>query len=507
MGSIADCPRGLARLTVWVCLLTSAAMTISLLAGPHSAYADPAYGQDVSGVITVTKRALDDFMGLAPNDPRSYARGVWTNPNADCWWCLDVAATAAGTLSEETTPPSDTLLSVAKETFNNAIEAHQTADGSWDENAIDTGFFAVELGESYYELQGVLDPATLSRWANSFRRAVDYIINQGELTWYINGNDNLRQAGLAWMAWKITGDPKYETDFQNEWNFTLSPPQPRWAGFGLHLTRVPTRSDGADGAGYLAEADQQEGGAPGFDPEYTMTQLDTATEMWVMSHDARWLRLMNLFFNQLRPRIDSSFVLDAEGGSRHNHLIPFYSGGLAVLYHSGDRPDLAGLIQGDLANLEAQYTNTGNFTSQNMYRGLSGWLGMIILDYQHPQGLVNAAASNPGAGAPPQVTVAPMAIATDRLATTGLQVTARNLRAGATVRVELEVVRVSRRHRVRRVLVSVARRARRKHRVRVGLRVSRRVKLSAYARAVSVKVIVSNHGRVTTVITRTIRLR
>jgi hypothetical protein len=489
------------------CLLSLAVVTFSMLADSQSAYADPSYAQDMDGVVTVTTGALDDFMGLAPHDPRSYANGVWSNPNANCWWCLEAAATAAGELSRQTTPPNDTLLNVAKQTFTNAIEAHQTADGSWDENAIDTGFFAVELGNSYFELRDLLDPATAARWANSFRRAVDYIINQGELTWYINGNDNLRQAGLAWMAWKITGNPKYQTDFVNEWNFTLDPPQPRWSGFGLHLTRVPTRSDGADGAGYLAEADQQDGGSPGFDPEYTMTQLDTATQMWVMSHDARWLRLMNLFFNQLRPRINSSFILDATGGSRHSLLIPFYSGGLAVLYHSGDRPDLAGLIPSDLASLESQYTNTGNFTSQNMYRGLSGWLGMIILDYQHPGGLANAAPASPAPAASPQVTVTPTAIAPSKLFASGVHVTTSNLRPGETVRVELEAVRVSKTRRVKRVLASGAGRAHRKHRVRIRLHVSRRVKLGRYGQELAVKVIVSDRGRVASVITRTVRLR
>jgi hypothetical protein len=337
-------------------------------------------------VARVDRAALNNVMGLAPDDPRRYASGVWSDPGTDCWWCLDAAGTAAAVLARQTTPADAPLLRVATSTFDNAINKHQTADGSWDENAIDTGFFAVELGTSYLELRDLLPARTRSLWVKAMRRAADYIIDQHELTWYINGNINLRQAGVMWMTWKITGDAQYEADFKSEWAFTMDPPHARWPGFGLHLTRVPARADGSDGAGYLAESG---GRRPGFDPEYTMTQLDTATNMWVVSRDPRWLRLMNLFFNRLRARIKTStFMLNATGGTRKSLVLPFYSGGLAVLYASGDRPDLAGLVPRDLAHLEALYLDPSNFDSANFYRGLSGWLSMIVLAHQRPQGLL-----------------------------------------------------------------------------------------------------------------------
>jgi hypothetical protein len=366
---------------------TLLALAAAGVPGRASAATDPAYSRSVDAIAALDRQVLANFMGLAPNDPRWYRGGVWYEPGSDCFWCLDAAATAAAVLSRETAPADPQLLSVAEQTLNGEIDSYQQPDGSWDETGIVTGFVSVELGTSYLDLQDVLDPATKAKWAAAIRRAADFIVNSKNLTWYTNGNVNLRNAATMWLAWKITGDPQYEADYENEWNFTMSPPQTRWPGFGLQLTRVPTKADGSDGAGYLAESG---GGTPGFDAEYTMTQLDGATGMWVLSRDPRWLRLMNLFFNQLHPRLDGSFTLDATGGTRFSGKIPFYSGGLAVLYNSGDRPDLAALVPGDLARLEAEYTNTGNYTSQNFYRGLSGWLSMIVLDRQRPNGLTGS---------------------------------------------------------------------------------------------------------------------
>jgi hypothetical protein len=360
------------------------------VAAPPAGVAPPARAlsardaRQVDRIAALDRAVLNDFMGRVAGSPRRYANGVWHEPGSDCFWCLDAAATAAAVLARERAGADPRLLSVARRTLSREILEYQRRDGSWDGTGIVTGFVAVELGTTYLELRDVLDPGTKANWVRAIRRAAEFIIRSKHLTWYTNGNVNLRNAAVMWLAWQITGDPVYVADYETEWRFALHPPQSRWRGFGLRITRIPRRADGADGAGYLAESG---GGAPGFDPEYTMTQLDGATSMWVLSHDRRWLWLMNLLFNQLRPRIDRTFTLDATRGSRHDHRIPFYSAGLAVLYYSGDRPDLGRLVPGDLARLSAEYRNRGNYTSQNFYRGLSGWLSMIVLARQHPGGL------------------------------------------------------------------------------------------------------------------------
>jgi hypothetical protein len=407
-----------------------------------SAAIDPAYSRSVDTVAALDRQVLANFMGLAPNDPRWYRNGVWYEPGSDCFWCLDAAATAAAVLSRETAPADPQLLSVAEQTLNREIDAYQQPDGSWSETGIVTGFVSVELGTSYLELQDLLDPATKAKWAAAIRHAADFIVSSKNLIWYTNGNVNLRNAATMWLAWKITGDPQYQADYENEWSFTVSPPQARWPGFGLQLTRVPTKADGSDGAGYLAESG---GGAPGFDPEYTMTQLDGATGMWVLSRDPRWLRLMNLLFNQLRPRLDSSFTLDATGGTRFSGKIPFYSAGLAVLYNSGGRPDLAALVPGDLARVEAEFTNTGNYTSQNFYRGLSGWLSMIVLDRQRPNGLPGSALVLPGGGTTATAggtSTAPTSTRPPTTQSTGLVSTHMTATARRDGRIDVSITRV-----------------------------------------------------------------
>jgi hypothetical protein len=366
-----------------VCVLVITALSLASVPAASAALS-ARDARAVDAVAALDRSVLGDFMGRVAGSPRRYAHGVWYEPGSDCFWCLDAAATAAAVLARERTPADSRLLSVARQTLDREIRSYQRRDGSWDGTGIVTGFVAVELGTTYLELRDVLGRATRARWVRAIRRAADFIIASKNLTWYTNGNVNLRNAAVMWLAWRITGDPAYAADYEREWQFALHPPQGRWPGFGLHLTRAPRRADGADGAGFLAESG---GGVPGFDPEYTMTQLDGATSMWVLSHDRRWLWLMNVLFNQLRPRIDRSFMLDGRGGSRHNHRIPFYSAGLAVLYYSGDRPDLGRLVPRDLARLCAEYRNTGNYTSQNFYRGLSGWLSMIVLTRQHPDGV------------------------------------------------------------------------------------------------------------------------
>src|SRR6202035_421852 len=108
---------------------------------------------------------------------------------------------------------------------------------------------------------------TRRRWANSLRRAGDWI--EGQLGYYVNGNLNLDETLAMYLVYRATGDPAFNAAYNRSFTFTLHPPQNLWPGFGLHVITSPNRPDDADGAGYLAEKGT---GAPGFDPHYTIVQ-------------------------------------------------------------------------------------------------------------------------------------------------------------------------------------------------------------------------------------------
>jgi len=338
----------------------------------------------VSEIAALGRQVLRSYtVRTSQHDPRYWRGGSFVAANGpSCWSCYDTAATAAAVLS--TTGTGDTRLQqLAIDTFSHAIHAYQTPSGEFTPDGVTTGFFAVELGISYLELRAVLPPTVRQLWRSSLTRAANWLIKTGQTTFYINGNVNLRQTEVLWLAWAASGNPRFRNAYQREWTFTISPPGPRWSAFGLKFTRRPTTPDGSDGAAYLAESG---GGTPGYDPSYTMAQLDTATELYVLTRDPRYVRLMNLLFNQERPRIDA-FTLNATGGTRKNDDIPFLSSAPGVLVLTGQRPTLRSFWLGQLRRIQREFRGATVFTAPDYYKGLSGWLMMPILALQWPKGL------------------------------------------------------------------------------------------------------------------------
>jgi hypothetical protein len=357
-----------------------------------SASATPADAADAatSAVLSTGTQVLQSYMTQSgPSDPRYYANGTWyATDGPSCWYCYDSAAVGAATFAQQPAGNAQ-LRQVAIDTFNSAIGQHQLPDGAFDDDSgspdgLGTGFFAVDLGVAYLELRDSLDSQTRANWSAAIGAAADYLINTGNTTWYVNGNVNLRQTEVMWLAWVATQQPRFLTAYDAEWSFTVSPSQSRWPGFGLQITKAPSRADGSDGAGYLAESG---GGAPGFDPSYTDAQLDTATDLYVLTHDPKYLRLMNLLFNQLRPLIDSTWTLDAQNGTRRSDLQPFLDPAPSVLVDSGDRPDLASGLGSQMARLQQEYAGAQTFTNVNYYKGVESWISMPLLSLQWPRGM------------------------------------------------------------------------------------------------------------------------
>lgn len=380
-------PRASLRLVIIAGLVS---VIVSCLASPALAHSP--YDIDLTGLAAVGGQVLHSYMvQSSASDPRHYSAGVWyATDGPSCWYCYDAAATGAAVLSRQ--PGRDPKLArVAITTFNTAIARHQLANGAFtdpDGNAdgIATAFFGVYLGLADLELQNQLPAATRTAWRVSIANAATYLVKSGNATWYINGNINLRETEVLWLAWAITHKRWFRDQYDREWAFTIDPPQQRWPGFGLHLVVAPRQRDGSDGKAYLAES----GGAmPGFDPSYTMVALDTATELWVLTHDPRYLRLMNLLFNQLRPHVSASWLLDGSGGTRKNDTIPFMSCALPVLAASGERPNLLAVVSSQLAVIESQYEASETYTHPNFYKGLAEWVSIPLLDQQWPRGMAS----------------------------------------------------------------------------------------------------------------------
>lgn len=314
-----------------------------------------------------------------PSDPRYWRTGAFiATDGPSCWWCYDSAASAAAILATYDSRAAN-LRQVAIDTFDRAIRSEQLPSGEFEPDGVTTGFFTVDLGLAYLALRKSLDPSTQRAWSTAIGKAADYLIAQGDLSWYANGNINLRQTEVMWLAWVATGNPRFRAEYQREWRFTISPPAGRWHGYGLRVVHDPTQADGDNGAGYLAESG---GGAPGFDPNYTMVQLDTATQLYVLTRDPRYVRLMNLLLNQERSRVNSSFTLNATGGSRKSFDTPFMSAAPAVLVLTGQRPGLTDFWLGQLRVIDDQYRNAMHYTLMNFYRGITTWLLMPELTLQ-----------------------------------------------------------------------------------------------------------------------------
>jgi hypothetical protein len=333
-------------------------------------------------VDTVTGFARAD----SPSDPQRFSNGIWESADPGCWFCQVGPGTAAAVLARSGIGDVHWFRSLAISTFDRALRDHHLANGSYRSKVVDTDtmFFTLELGNAYLELDNSLGSARRKRWRNAITGAADYLIRNGNLTWYTNGNINLGNTAVFYLAWRVSGRPSYLDAYNRSWTFTLDPPQQRWAGFGLHLTRVPTRADGADGAGYLAESG---GGTPGFDPEYSMLQLDVASRLYVESGDPRALRLINLLVNQLLPRVDSSWALDTSDGTRRpqaGRKVPFITSALTVLADLGGRSALAPQAHSQFSRINREFRGALTYSGRNMYRGL-GNEAAVVLEAASPQ--------------------------------------------------------------------------------------------------------------------------
>jgi hypothetical protein len=333
---------------------------------------------------------LLNFMVRAYAGPLGpFRNGIWQTPDTVCWACDQGGpATAAATAYVLSGRSQPTLLGEAEQTIDTAIATRQRPDGAFvgppgdgqsGSPDITTMFFGVEMGNTYLELAPVLDPARRARWQASLAAAAEYLIHNGNLNWYTNGNINLGNAELFYLVWKATGNPVFDAAFEQAWSFALNPTRPQWSGYGLVIVKAPQRGDGSDGAGYLTESG---GGGTGFDTEYTELQLDVVSRLYLLSGDPRVLRVANLLVNVLQPRIRPGWMLNTSEGTRHTEPtreVPLITSAFAVLGLHGGRKDLVRFIAPQFAALEATYGQSWNDYGAVYRRALGNDVSVIAL--------------------------------------------------------------------------------------------------------------------------------
>lgn len=289
--------------------------------------------------------------------PAGAPPGVWNAP-VTCWRCDAGPAWALAASAALTTNPTQRNQAVA--ILDRTIAAYQQPNGSFAGTTgspdIDTMFFAVELGSSAIALRSYLSVARKAAWTSSIRAAADFLVANGNLGWYTNGNINIGNTYVMALAHRLTGDVRYQAHYETALSLAVSPPQQRWPGYGLHYTKTPTRADGSDGKAYFAEAGA---GGIGYDPEYTVLQLEMLTKIFLATRDSRVLRSMNLLANQLLDRVDrKTWMLDASKGTRHTdarRLIHFDTAALQTLVNLGRRTDLARHLTPQLAAIDREF--------------------------------------------------------------------------------------------------------------------------------------------------------
>jgi hypothetical protein len=397
--------------TMRLLLILTIAAIPGLSAGPTQAAPKHPHAL-VSRTIVARATALlrDSIAALStrsgPGDQQYFANGVWHSPDNSIWNYNIGPGSAAAALWQATGRSDTRLRSLAIQTFDTVISTRRHANGSFgaanDGPDITSMMVGVELGTAYLDLQSTLGRRRADRWRNAVVGAADFLIRNGNLTWYTNGNINIGNTELFYLAWRASGATRFWRAYNQSWAFTLHPPQSRWPGFGLHLltARLPAGGD-RGAAGYLAESG---GRRPGFDPEYAGVQLDVVSRLYVLSGDPRALRLANLLTNALLPRVGGTWLLNTSGGTRHpwpDRHVAFMTPGLATVGWLGGRSDIATDLSDQFARIDEEYRAAMSYGSANMYHGLGSQVAVILLAAMRADGPCRDASASGSAGARP----------------------------------------------------------------------------------------------------------
>jgi hypothetical protein len=175
-----------------------------------------------------------------------------------------IATAAAMLVRYGDVPTSSWLLEVIKAIHKGAI-AQQSPAGDYDTNLYGTPgqFYPVELAQTIALLGDKLDIETRAGWVKSL---LSYMNNNYLATYfpyYANGNIELQNLLLVWLTGYITGDERWQTQYERQYQLLVDPAVTQAAyptqdvnaaGNGLVYSRKPTDRTGQNGAGYFVES-------------------------------------------------------------------------------------------------------------------------------------------------------------------------------------------------------------------------------------------------------------
>jgi hypothetical protein len=338
----------------------------------------PQIGQDA---IAYLQRKMDDLtVRSGPTDGLYFDNGVWHVGTDACNRCpLGGAVVAAELAVRGPVAQRARYRAIARQTIDRYL-ATQLPGGGFPSltepgkpDGIENEFGGVQVGTVYHLIGAQLSPATRTRWAAGLRRSAQYMISSGMTTWYANGNINLGVTIAIGLAWQATGDVALGQAYEQSWDFTLHPPKPRWAAFGVRFSKAPQHASWSDGTGYLVEA----GATPGFDAHYAQLQASIATRGWLMLGDVRAFKLANALTNALLPRVDATGQLDTGDGSRHpvaGLRFPFITASAAAV----------GQCRAGLPSATAQFGEVATWFDHNLDNGSpqnnNAWLMYLGVD-------------------------------------------------------------------------------------------------------------------------------